>query len=257
MYFKPAGTSVCLRDFSDFPAGTDVTLPECHAFVVGDVIEFKQEDGGNLDGGITTAIAVSDDVSGPFVITAIDNSSGAKNFSFATKAAPGTGITLNGDGGTGTADNPLPAHINVSLAEFAAVCQVRSVSLDLSREELDTTALPCSTTSNAGCDAPFRTTQSGYTTGSGTMEVMFTSDQASLANRLLASSLRSDQSGAEVKLYIDTVAGTNGPDDAQSMFISGPITLLGFSLNVTPGEITTATVNFTFSGQPTIDLSST
>ena len=88
------------------------------------------------------------------------------------------------------------------------------------------------------------------------MEVMFTSDQASLANRLLASSLRKDQSGAEVKLYLDTVQGTNGVDDAQSMFISGPITLLGFSLNVTPGEVTTATVNFTFSGQPTIDLSS-
>ena len=138
------------------------------------------------------------------------------------------------------------------------VCQVRSVSLDLSREELDTTALPCSTNdTNASCDAPFRTTQSGYTSGSGTMEVMFTSDQGSLANRLLASSLRADQGGAEVKLYIDTVAGTGGPDDTQSMFISGPITLLGFSLNVTPGEVTTATVNFTFSGQPTIDLSST
>ena len=155
-------------------------------------------------------------------------------------------------------DTALPAHINLSLADFMVVCQVRSVSLDLSREELDTTALPCSTSgSDASCDAPFRTTQSGYTSGSGTMEVMFTSDQGSQANRLLASSLRADQSGAMVKLYIDTVAGTSGPDDTQSMFISGPITLLGFSLNVTPGEVTTATVNFTFSGQPTIDLSST
>jgi len=254
VYFKPAGTSVCLRDYSDFPAGTDVTLPECHAFVVGDVIQFTQEDSGVLDGAITTAIPLSGQTSGPFVITGIDNTAGAKNFEFATKAAPGTGITLAGDGGTGSADTPLPAHINVSLADFMVVCQVRSVSLDLSREELDTTALQCTTGTAATCDAPFRTTQSGYTSGSGTMEVMFSSDQSSLANRLLASSLRSDQSGAEVKLYLDTVQGATGPDDAQSMYISGPITLLGFSLNVTPGEITTATVNFSFAGQPTIDL---
>ena len=159
---------------------------------------------------------------------------------------------------TGGGDSDLPAHINMSLADFMVVCQVRSVSLDLSREELDTTALSCTTSStDTSCDAPFRTTQSGYTSGTGTMEVMFTSDQSSLANRLLASSLRKDQSGAEVKLYLDTVQGTSGVDDTQSMFISGPITLLGFSLNVTPGEVTTATVNFTFSGQPTIDLTST
>ena len=49
VWFKPAGTSVCLRDNSDFPAGTAVKLPNCHGFIVGDVIEFAEEDGGNLD----------------------------------------------------------------------------------------------------------------------------------------------------------------------------------------------------------------
>ena len=55
VYFKPAGTSVCLRDNSDFPAGNDVTLPKCHGFVVGDFINFKEEDGGHLDSGVTDA----------------------------------------------------------------------------------------------------------------------------------------------------------------------------------------------------------
>ena len=254
MWFKPAGTSVCLRDFSDFPAGTDVSLPVCHGFVVGDVIEFAQEDGGKLDTAITTAIPAVDDVSGPFVITSIDTA--ANTFTFATKAAPGTGITLNGDGGTGSADTPLPAHINVRLVEYAVVCQVRSVSLDLSRETLDTTSLPCSTGDAAtGCGAAFRTTQPGYASGTGTMEVMFSAGQSSLANRLLADSLRSDQDGAYVKLYLNTVGdGSGGVDETASMSIAGPVSLLGFSISITPGEVTTATVNFSFSGQPTIDL---
>ena len=258
VYFKPAGTSVCLRDFSDFTAAAGITLPKCHGFIVGDVVQFKEEDGGHLDSAITDAIAKdADDVSKPFKIRGIGDNAGTPVINSLTKTTDSVNIIPEGNGGSGSSDNALPAHINLSLADFMVVCQVRSVSLDLSREELDTTALSCTTGSDANCDAPFRTTQSGYTTGSGTMEVMFTSDQASLANRLLASSLRKDQSGAEVKLYIDTVQGTGGVDDTQSMYISGPITLLGFSLNVTPGEVTTATVNFTFSGQPTIDLTST
>ena len=252
MWFKPAGTSVCLRDFSDFPAGTDVSLPACHGFIVGDDIEFVQEDGGKLDGAITTAIPAVDDVSGPFVITSIDTS--ANTFTFATKAAPGTDITLDGDGGTGSADNPLPAHINVRLVDYSVVCQVRSVSLDLSRETLDTTSLPCGTAA-VSCEAAFRTTQPGYASGTGTMEVMFSSGQGSLANRLLADSLKSTQDGAYVKLYLNTVSnGSGGVDETASMSIAGPVSLLGFSISITPGEVTTATVNFSFSGQPTIDL---
>ena len=256
MWFKPAGTSVCLRDNSDFPAGTDVSLPVCHGFIVGDVIEFAEEDGGKLDTGITDAIAATDGVSGPFVITAVDNASSPKTFSFATVAAPSTDITLTGDGGTGTADNPLPAHINVRLTEYAVVCQVRSVSLDLSRETLDTTSLPCNTGDVAtGCGAAFRTTQPGYASGTGTMEVMFSAGQSSLANRLLADSLRADQDGAYVKLYLNTVGdGAGGVDETASMSIAGPVSLLGFSISITPGEVTTATVNFSFSNQPTIDL---
>ena len=256
MWFKPAGTSVCLRDFSDFPAGTDVNLPVCHGFLVGDEIEFVQEDNGKLDTAITTAIPAVDDVSGPFVITSIDNSASPKTFTFATKAVPGTPITLNGDGGTGSADTPLPAHINVRLVEYSVVCQVRSVSLDLSRETLDTTSLPCSTgDAVSGCGAAFRTTQPGYASGTGTMEVMFSAGQSSLANRLLADSLKSDQDGAYVKLYLHTVGdGAGGVDESKSMSIAGPVSLLGFSISITPGEVTTATVNFSFSGQPTVDL---
>ena len=76
-----------------------------------------------------------------------------------------------------------------------------------------------------------------------------------LANRLLADSLPADQDGAYVKLYLNTVGdGAGGVDETASMSIAGPVSLLGFSISITPGEVTTATVNFSFSNQPTIDL---
>ena len=251
VWFKPAGTSVCLRDNSDFPAGTAVKLPNCHGFIVGDVIEFAEEDGGNLDSGITTAIAASDGVSGPFVITAIDDA--AKTFQFATQAAPATGITLTGDGGTGTEDNPLPAHINVRLVEYAVVCQVANFSISLTRDEIETTSLPCQVGANASCMAPFKTKQSGFADGTGTMEVNFTPEQGALANRLIADSLRKDQNGASVRLFINTVGGAAAGevDLSQSLYIEAPIVLLGFSVDVSPEEAITAEISFSFSGQPT------
>ena len=250
--FVPAGTTVCLRDFSDFPSGTDVTLPDDHGFETGDIIEFEEMDGGHLDAGITTAIAAVSGVSGPFVITAIDNTVGAKDFKFATKADPDTGITLSGDGGTSTADNPLPAHIQVRAAEFEHVCNVRSFSISLDRESIDTTSLMCACTSGTTANlAEFRTAQAGYASGEGTMEVMFTESQTNLANRLLKDSLKKNQDGAAVRLYINTVCSGTSVDDSSSLYIEAPISIMGFSINVTPEDVITATVNFSFSGQPT------
>ena len=251
VWFKPAGTSVCLRDNSDFPAGTDVTLPSCHGFMVGDEIEFAEEEGGKLDTGITTAIASVNGVSGPFVITSIDTAN--PSFTFATKAAPGTGITLAGDGGTSSADTPLPAHINVRLTEFEVVCQVANFSISLTRDEIETTSLPCNIGGDAGCLAPFKTKQSGFADGTGTMEVNFTAEQATLANRLIADSLRKDQNGASIRLFINTVSGAAAGevDLDNSLYIEAPIVILGFSVDVSPEEAITAELSFSFSGQPT------
>ena len=351
VWLTPAGTSVCLRDNTDFPAGTEVTLPSCHGFMVGDEIEFVQEDGGVLDTGITAAIAVADNVSGPFVITGIETGT-PRSFSFATVAAPDTEITLNGDGGqgapaggvvsaidvagilpttsgnytggTGTniattstsaegdgltvdvtvtgdevtaivinaggtryvagdiitidggdiggtsglddlvfpvttasaltgGDTALPAHINVRIADHQVVCQVANFSLSLTRDEIETTSLPCTIGGEAGCLAPFKTKQSGFADGTGTLEVNFTADQTSLANRLIADSLKKNQNGASVRLFINTVSGAAAGevDLNQSLYIEAPIVILGFSIDVSPEEATTAELSFAFAGQPT------
>ena len=154
-------------------------------------------------------------------------------------------ITAGGD--TAGAAN----HIGIDYAEFAAVCQVKSFSLDLSREEIDTTALPCGLGGSSGSTAPFRTMQAGYASGSGSMTVQFTEDQTTLANRLLSNSMRKNQAGAEVRLFINTVDdGTGKADLGKSLYIQAPISIMGFSVSVTPEDVTTAELNFSLSGQP-------
>lgn len=243
IYFQPSATQFCLQDHTDFPVGTSITVPADNDFKVGDPVSFKVEGTAKLDTALTAGTEY-------FVVARTDTTIDV------SATAGGTAITLTGDGGTGTADTAGAAnHIQIDFSEFKAVCQVKSFSLDLSREEIDTTTLPCGAKSGTTAKmAPFRTMQAGYASGSGSMEVQFTTDQASLANRLLSNSMMRNQSGAEVRLFINTVEGTGlgagQPDLTKSLYIQAPISILGFSISVSPEEVITASLNFSLSGQP-------
>ena len=157
----------------------------------------------------------------------------------------GTAISVKGDGGTGTADNELPAHINVELADWYTVCNVRSFSVEVSRDELDITTLPCEV--NAGCDklASFRSTQSGYAEATGTIEVYFTCDQETISNRLLSASLLKNQAGARVKLFVCAKTDSNGViDDSASLYFDAEINISGMSFEVNPDDPNTAELSF-------------
>lgn len=243
IYFQPAGTQFCLSDFSDFEAGTAITVPGDHDYKVGDPVVFAEEGAASLDTGLSAGVT--------YVIVATTAAT-------ITVAAEGdtsyTPITLNGDGGTGTADTPgAKSHIKIDFAEFGVVCAVKQFSLELTREELDVTTLPCGVSSGGGKYAQFRKTQAGYASGSGSMTVLFTDDQTSLANRLLANVMLRSQAGAEVKLYVNHVANAAGtaPDDGKSIYIQTPISITSMSLSVSPDEATTAELSYSVSGQPT------
>ena len=238
----PAGTSVCLRDYSDFPAGqpATITVPAGHGFLVGDQVEFTQEDGGNIDGALSVAPVA-------YVISARTDTTVEVRLA----SAPDTDITLAGDGGTGTGDRPLPAHINMSMTEFQMVCNVTSFELNMDREQLSTTSLSCDPCGGSDGRAPFKTYQPGFIDGTGSIEVQFDDSQSSISSRLLNSSLAKDQSGAQIRLYINTVCSNGAIDNNQSGYIEAPVTILGFSFSVSPEEVTTATVNFALAGQPT------
>jgi len=157
--------------------------------------------------------------------------------------AGGTAITVNGDGGTGTANAGI---IEIELCDFYAVCGVREFSLDISREELDVTTLPCFDSADDGCSklANFRQTQSGFASATGTMTVYFTGDQENIANRLLGSAVLKDQTGARTKLYVSTKTGATGVDDSTSLFVDAYINISGMSFSVNPDDPTSAELSF-------------
>ena len=82
------------------------------------------------------------------------------------------------------------------------------------------------------------------------MTVYFTDDQNTLANRLLGNVVLKDQNGAAVKLYVDTVAGTQTvagvlqPNDAESLYVEADISITSMSLSVNPDDATTAEVSY-------------
>jgi hypothetical protein len=231
--FQPAGTDFCLLDFTDFPAGTAITVPAVNDYRVGDEIVFTEEGTAILDSALTAGTSY-------YVVARTDTSIGV------SATAGGAAITLNGDGGTGTADTPGAAnHINVDVANYDVVCQVREFSIDITREELDVTTLPCDIGSSGGKYASFRKTQAGYASGTGTMTVYFTDDQTSLANRLLGNVMLKSQQGAAVKLYVNAVAnGTGGIDDSASLYIESEISITSMSLSVNPDDATSAELSF-------------
>ena len=240
IFFEPAGTEFCLLDFTDFPAGTSITVPTANDFRVGDEVVFSEEGTAVIDTALTAGTSY-------FVVartaTSIDVSA----------TAGGTAITLNGDGGTGTADTPgADNHIGIDVFAYDTVCQVREFSLEISREELDVTTLPCSV--GAGSKyAAFRATQAGYASGTGTLTVYFTDDQTSLANRLLANVLLKSQEGASVKRYVNAVAGAGSTvNDTASLFIEADISITSMSLSVNPDDATSAELSFSITNPKNI-----
>ena len=236
--FTPAGTSVCLLDFTDFATADPgvITMPAGHGFKVGDVVNFSVEGGATLVGGLTAAT--------DYEITVIDGDGDVT----VALASGGANIAFNQTLASDTPDG----HINMRLSEFTSVCNVVSFDFSLDREQIETTSLSCGCSTTGDGLASFKTYQAGFIDGTGSVEVQFTADQASMASRVIGSSLKKDQLGAQVRLYINTICDSNGDiDNTASAYLEAPVTLLGFSFSVSPESVTTATIQFALSGQPT------
>ena len=226
--FTPAGTQFCLVA-ADLPAGNLVTVPANHDYRIGDKVKFTAEGTATLDtglpaGGVVKVIAKPDSTH----IEIGDVNSGAP-------------VTLAGDSTGSTAAD----HIAIDIADFDPVCQVREFSLEISREELDVTTLPCGTGA-ASKYAAFRSTQAGYASGTGSLTVYFTDSQTSMANRLLSNVMLKSQEGASVRLYVNAVAGATAGtiDNAKSLYIEADISITSMSLSVNPDDPTSAELSF-------------
>ena len=93
IFFKPAGTKFCLLDNTDFPAGTEITVPAENDYRLGDAVKFTEEGTSSIDTALTAGTT--------YYIVAI----GSNNNTISVSATSGgTAITLNGDGGDERAD---------------------------------------------------------------------------------------------------------------------------------------------------------
>jgi hypothetical protein len=187
-------------------------------------------------------------------VTAVEVTSGGSGYKdgdtvyIAADNGAGTNAVLNVPvGGVGAVRGSSDeGTYTLSLCEFQTVCGVRSFSIDLSRDELDVTTLPCTTAEACGKElTSFRKTQAGFATATGTLEVYFTCDQTTVANKILTGSLQKTQGGASVRLYVCTQLNPQGEIDTdKSLYIEADIQLLGMSFSVNPDDPTTATINF-------------
>jgi hypothetical protein len=229
---------LCLLDFSDFPTADPglITLPDGHGFLVGDAVQFTIEGGATLVTGLTEGT--------DYYITNITS-----NKAQVSASVGGTAVEFTNS----LTEDTVGGHINMKLSDFTSVCNVTSFDLSLDREQIETTSLSCgcSTTGGGGGLAPFKTYQPGFIDGTGSLTVQFTSEQGTMSSRLLKSSLMTDQNGAQIRLYINTVCTAGEIDNNASAYIEAPISILGFSFTVSPEDVTTATVNYALSGQPT------
>lgn len=220
-------------------------------YTVGDDLSATDANLGNGGSGAGLSIEV-DAVYQPqasgsaYYVVATGKDANGNEWMEVSTTASGAAISMNGDGGTGTADNELPAHINIRLADWFAVCGVREFSLDISRDELDITTLPCADGGDEGCQrlAAFRSTQAGYASATGTMSVYFTCDQDNIANRLLGSSLLKSQNGATVRLYVCTQYKDGEIDNDSSLYVEAEISITGMSFSVNPDDPTTGELTF-------------
>ena len=163
-------------------------------------------------------------------------------------------LTRRADGGTlwsllirrHPARSDLPLHCQYCI-EYQSVCGVRDFSIDISRDELDVTTLPCAENTAKGCEdlVEFRKTQAGYASATGSMTVYFTCDQTNISNRLLSSSiLLKNQAGAKVKLYVCATYEGGALVDSKSLFVEADISITGLSFSVNPDDATTAELSF-------------
>ena len=228
LYYTPAGTKWCLlaADFSD--GDNTITVDARHDFRVGDPVTFEVEGTATIDSGLAAGQA----------------------YSVATVAGDKitlTGVTIAGDGTDGD------GHVKIFYDPFGAVCQIQSWDLEITRESIDVSTLPCgigSGSATSGKYAKFKKFQPGYAEGSGSMTIIFTDNDDALGQRMLDNVMLSSQEGARVRLFVNTISdgGTPAaPDLTNSMYIEASISMNSMSVSVNTDDAITAEVGYTVS----------
>jgi hypothetical protein len=239
LYYKPAGTNGTFPETGVTVADDEITVQPYLNFKVGDPVVFSiinSQTGAAGSGTLPAGIAAAT----TYFVIAYTAATGVMEVS---ATLGGASITITDDG-TAVAPNEF----QVAYAEYAAVGQVQSWSLEISRAEIDVTTIG----QTAGQYAPFRAYIPGFADSSGTATVYVTNEDAALSNRMVEDVLQRQQVGCGFKLYTDK-QGT----EALSRSIAMDAVLLSASLNINPDDAQQVEITFRPSGALTFDFSTT
>ena len=242
LYYKPAGTKATFGESAVDFANDEITIASYLNFKVGDPVVFSvvnvntgASGTGTLPAGITAGTT--------YYVIGYTASTGVLQVS---ATAGGSTITITDDGTAVT-----PNAFQVAYADYAAVGDVREWSFEITREEIDVTAIG----QTAGQYAPFRRYITGFADGEGSCMVYLTDDDATIGNRLVQDVIQSQQAGAAFKLYIDRVLSSGSPSAASSRSIEFDAVLTSASLNVNPDDAQMIEISFRPAAAPTFDFS--
>lgn len=242
LYYKPAGTKATFAETAVDVTNDELDLATFLNFKVGDPVVFSvvnTETGasgsGTLPAGITAGTT--------YYVIAYSPTTGVMEVS---ATLGGASITITDDGTAVT-----PNAFQVAYAAPAAVGDVREWSFEITREEIDVTAIG----QTAGQFAPFRRYITGFADGEGSAMVYLTDDDANLANRMVQDVIQSNQVGCGFTLYIDRVLSSGTVSDSLSRSIAFDAVLTSASLTVNPDDAQMVEISFRPAAAPTFDFS--
>lgn len=242
LYYKPAGTTGSFGTADVNTTDDEITVQPYLNLQVGDPVEFSvinSSTGGTGTGTLPTGISAST----TYYVIAYTASTGVLEIS-ATLGGAALDIT-----GTGTA--AAPNEFQVAYADFAAVGKVRSWSFEISRAEIDVTAIG----QTPGQYAPFREYIAGFADGNGSAEIYVTNEDAALGNRMVEDVLQRQQVGAAFRLYVDRVETGGSVSATLSRSLSFDASLISATMNVNPDDAQMVEIGFRPSGNFVFDWS--
>lgn len=244
LYYKPAGT-IGTFGSADVNTTSDTVTAETYLnFKAGDPVKFSlvnSQTGGAGTGTLPAPLSAAT----TYYVLSYNAATGAMQVS-TTAGGAAVDITTSGT-------LVSPNRFQVGYADYAVVGQVRNWSFEISRSEIDVTAIG----QTPGQYAPFKTYISGFADGNGSCEVYLTNEDGALSNRMIEDVLQRQQVGAAFKLYQDRVMSGGSVSDTLSRSISMDAVLVSASLNVNPDDAQSVSIKFRPAGSVSFDFSET
>jgi len=233
LYYKPAGTKSTFKAANVTSGSNNINVGTYLNFKVDDKVSFGTGTGGTLPGGLSASTDV--------FIRTYAAATGIATFA---STAGGSELALSSDGTDGTTP------FTIDFADFQSVGDCREWSLEVTREELDTTTIG----GTLGQTVPFRTFISGFADGSGSATVYFTDDDTTIGNRLIEDIFQRKQVGATFKLYTDLILSSGSPADTSSTSFTVPAVINSASYSVNPDDAQAIEISFRPTEAPTPDF---